>query len=118
MNRRDFFRNSAVAAFGFMILPGAGRLWKATAAPYEIRYKFQDKYLVPIELDDGTEKLVWRRPHWLARLVSPNKIENLYLQCETAFKSEAEFLKECKERCLYHYHGNIHSFRFQVRQMA
>lgn len=34
MNRRSFFRNAAVALAGFTILPGAGRIWKATPRIY------------------------------------------------------------------------------------
>lgn len=30
MNRRSFLKNSALALFGFTILPSAGRIWKAT----------------------------------------------------------------------------------------
>lgn len=29
MNRRNFLLRSAMAVFGFSILPGAGRIWKA-----------------------------------------------------------------------------------------
>jgi len=32
-SRRNFFKNIVVAGAAFAILPGAGRIWKATAAP-------------------------------------------------------------------------------------
>lgn len=35
MNRRSFFSTLAKATAGFMILPGAGRIWKATRPPIE-----------------------------------------------------------------------------------
>lgn len=50
MNRRGFFGTIGKVAAGFMILPGAGRVWKAVvdpktiinpewvAAPYEVRF--------------------------------------------------------------------------------
>lgn len=33
MNRRSFISKSALALFGFTILPGAGRVWQAVRAP-------------------------------------------------------------------------------------
>lgn len=33
MNRRNFFSTLATAAAGFTILPGAGRVWRATRQP-------------------------------------------------------------------------------------
>lgn len=37
MNRRNFIKSILVAGASFTILPGAGRIWKATRSPlYEI----------------------------------------------------------------------------------
>lgn len=39
MNRRGFFGTIGKVAAGFMILPGAGRVWKAVAEVVPVRYR-------------------------------------------------------------------------------
>jgi hypothetical protein len=36
MNRRNFINNLLIAGASFMVLPGAGRIWKATLDPRSI----------------------------------------------------------------------------------
>ena len=51
MNRRNFLKNIMVAGASFAVLPGAGRVWKATrnTGVYHWRIDLEDVGLNPID---------------------------------------------------------------------
>jgi hypothetical protein len=91
MNRRNFLKNSALALFGFSVLPPAktyGRIWKAQRkpvarilmnpayvnAPYEMGYMFADgiqEYSIERREELGAKKIFMAYP---ARYVQENGV--------------------------------------------